>query len=631
MSVWALPPSALAQSQLARPSELHQAAFKLPAAEAGPIDVQAPTGNSDFHNIPNVSFRSAVEFPIGTTTYDLQTNSSMARRLSRAPGGQLMATWTQGSTPPGYSDRGTGYNRFDGSDWGDQPPARLEESIRTGWPAHVVTASGKELIVNHVFATGEYRPHYLRRNSPGENWIEGDVPSNTPPGTVWPRIAVGGPDGETIHMIAITLLVPNGGEVYEGVSGHILYYRSPDGGETWDVSDAIIPGLDSTFMTFQTADGYAIDARGETVAIAVFNGWGDVNVYKSADNGDTWETITAFDFPLERYEIDRGYTAEDLPPYSPEQPDSLAIFTCDDSGAVLIDNDGKVHVFFGQMYLQDDDLTDGGWTYFPATSGIAYWNESFGPDSIRTIADVEDLNGNDTLDIASIDNIANYGLSLTSQPSAGIDAFGNLFLAYSSVMEGAGFFNEEDGQHYRHIYVTASGDGGETWSAPYDIINEDIAFEPDLIPFTEGVFPALAREVGENVELIYQQDFRPGLSVQGDLDAAESNFINFVSVPKAVFGIVGTKEVVQPGYFRMEIQPNPASDEAWVSFELERDAPYSLSLHNLMGQKVADMDRGNSFGNGLQRIELNGLPPGMYLLRMQAEGKIAVAKLMVRQ
>ena len=620
-------PFSFAQSQLARHPALNKAQPKPMVAELGTQVEQEPAVNLPLNDFPPVSFRSAVEVPIGMTSYDLQTNSSMARRISRTPEGRIMATWTQGlQQAPSFPDRGTGYDQFDGSSWGDMPTERLEASLRTGWPTHVVTASGKELVVCHDFAA--YHPYSLRRNGPDEAWIEADVPTSAGPGTVWPRIAVGGPDGETIHMIAITLPTGNGGLEYEGVDGHILYYRSPDAGATWDVTDAIIPGLDSTFMAFQTADAYAIDARGDTVAIAVFNGWGDINVYKSYDNGENWETLTAYDFPLDRYVIDRGYTLEDLPPYDPAQPDSLAVFGSDDSGALLLDHNGMAHVFFGRMYLQDDIAGDGSSFYFPATSGLAYWNESFGPDSIRTIVDVEDLNGNDTIDIASTDNIALYYLSLTSQPSAGIDACGNIYLAYSSVMEGDEFINIEDNQHYRHVYVTSSLDGGETWAQPYDIINPDISLEPDLINFTEAVFPAVARDVGETIDLIYQQDFRPGLAARGDSDPYESNFINFVSIPG--FCISGAEETVPPAYFQLEVQPNPAHNEAWVSFSLERNARYTLSLHNLMGQKLADISRNDAFGPGVQRIDLSGLQAGMYLVRLQAEDKVAATKLMVR-
>ena len=583
-----------------------------------PVNVQIP-----------VSFRSGTEYPIGSTTYDLQSNNSVDDRISRGPNGEIYGAWTMSLTQD-YGDRGSGYNKTTDGAWGDQPTARVE-SVRIGWPSHVVTASGTEMLISHA---GAPAVHVARREAGSDTWSEYDIPSdilpgNGGPGILWPRATA---SGENVHVIAISYPIANGGSEYAGVDGHPLYYRSTDGGVTWDKVDIILPGLDSTSINSGTADGYAIDSRGNTVAVLFTEGWSDVILMKSEDNGETWTKTVLNDFPLDRYVIDAGYTYEDLPPFDEAagQPDSLAILSNDEAGAVIIDNDGMVHAFWGRMWVQDDDLTDGNWTFYPGTGGIAYWNETFGPDSIRTIADVEDLNGNDTLDIASIDNIANYGVSLTSHPSAGIDAYGNIYLAYSAVMEGDAFFNLEDNQHYRHIYLTASPDGGATWTAPYDIINEDIVLEPDLIAFTEAVFPALARDVGENVELIYQQDFRPGLAVQGDMDPYEVNFINFVSVPLVDLGIVRTEEPVQPEFFQLEVQPNPARDEAWASFELERNARYTLSLHNLMGRKVADVDTDDAFGHSLQRIDLSGLPAGLYLVRLQAEDKVAVAKVMVQ-
>ncbi len=40
-----------------------------------------------------------------------------------------------------YSDRGTGYNFYDGSSWDSYPNARLESS-RGGWPSILATGSG---------------------------------------------------------------------------------------------------------------------------------------------------------------------------------------------------------------------------------------------------------------------------------------------------------------------------------------------------------------------------------------------------------------------------------------------------------------------------------------------------------
>lgn len=594
------------------------------------------------HEIP-VSFRAGSEFPIGTTLYDLQSNGSVGDRMSRAADGRLMGVWTM-ALQTNAPDRGTGYNQLADGVWGDQPTARLE-SDRTGWGNHGITEDGTELTVAHTSgsATGDFILLVERREAGTDTWAESSIPSNIypangGPGLLWPRMAV---SGNTVHVVAVTTPVANGGAIYEGIDGHPLYYRSTDGGATWDMVDVILPGMDNTTIAEFGGDVYSIDASGETVAIAFFDGWNDLSLLKSTDNGASWEKKIVLDFPLEKYAIDDGYTIDQLPPFVPDHPavvngenatlsDSLAIFTSDGSGSVLIDNEGMAHVFWGEMWVSDADITDGNSTFYPTTSGIGYWNESYETDSIRTIADVEDVNGNDTLDIVG-DNVATYFLSMTTFPSSGVDASGYIYLFYSAVMETDRYLAIEDNQYYRHIYGMASLDGGETWLPPYDIINPDIAIEPDLVDFVEAVFPSLARDVAENVDLVYQGDFRPGMNWRGDGDPEEVNFIYHVTLEPELLGVViGTEEVVRPDYFQLEVQPNPARNQALASFELGDNARYRLSLLNMMGQKVRDIETANGLRSNQVRVDVSSLTPGIYLLRLQAEDKVAVAKLVVR-
>lgn len=635
-----------AQSTLKRNIELNEPMQKEIASEVGPIyedDAQADAPM--FEPSPVVGFRQDFEVTIGTTVYDLQSNSGVCNRMFK-DGDNLYGVWTMGfSDSDGYSDRGTGYNAFDGAAWGDQPELRIEDGVRTGWPNHTRTADGTEFSVAHVFTEGEYRMHYARRAAGETDWTEADIPTETPLGVLWPRMAAGGPDGNTIHAIGIaTPTFLAGGVVYEGVDGHILYYRSPDAGETWDVVDFIIPGLDSTQHANVSADAYNIDVRGNTVAVAVFDQLSDVVVYKSTDNGDTWTKTIAHDFPLDTYAIDDGYSFEDLPPYDPAQPDSLAIFTTDDAGALIIDNNDQVHVFFGQMYVLDSDTTDGNFNFFPAISGVGYWNESHGPDSIRTIADIIDVNMNDTLDIEATANIATFFLSLSSMPSAGIDEAGNIYLAYSGVMETEEFLNIEDQQHYRHILMVASMDDGDTWGSindagdfeeglVFDVINGEVIIDEELVPFIEGVFPHVAKTVDDRVHLIYQQDFQPGLSVRGDNDAPVTNLINYVGVEvdQLVLPPSNTQETVEAEYFALQTLPNPASTDLFVQFELDANESYTLDLYSITGQKVSNLLQATADSRLIQEtIDVSELPKGIYLLRLQAENKLATSKLVVK-
>ncbi|MCB0551600.1 MAG: T9SS type A sorting domain-containing protein [Phaeodactylibacter sp.] len=631
--------SVYAQSKLARTGIMKAA----PAENCVEPFLEAPANPSAVHPVNvdfPVSFRSGTEFPIGATTYDLQSNNSVDDRISRGPDGEIYGIWTFSlNGDVAAPDRGAGYNKTTDGVWGDQPSQRVE-AARTGWPSHVITESGTECIISHV---GAPAVHVARRTAGSNTWEESDIPSqilpgNGGPGILWPRATA---SGENIHVLAISYPVANGGTEYEGVDGHPLYYRSTDGGASWDKVDVILPGLDNTSIVGATADGYAIDSRGDVVAIAFFEGWSDVILMKSEDNGETWTKTIVNDFPLDRYVIDAGYTVDDLPEYGEDHPavangenasaaDSLAILSNDEAGAVIIDEAGQAHVFWGRMYVTDADLTDGNSSYYPGTSGVMYWNESYGAGNGRMILDVLDYNGNDTLDLGDGD-IALYFASLTGQPNAGIDPEGNIYLAYTNVMETEQFLNIEDNQYYRHILVSVSTDNGETWTEPYDIINPDVVFEPDLVDFIEAVFPSVTSNVDGTMDLVYQQDFRPGLAVRGDSDPFESCFINHVALSPEELGLVKTEETVQPDYFQLAVQPNPANNEALVSFALENNAQYSLSLLDIMGRKVADIETATGFASTNQvRVNVSNLTPGVYMLRLQSENKVAVTKLMVQ-
>lgn len=568
------------------------------------------------------------EINIGRTLYDLQSNSANCNRISMTPAGRIAATWTLGFEDTAYPDRGTGYNTRVNSAWSDSPEARLE-SVRTGWANHSFTASGKEIIVAH---TSDNELWTLTRDNATSGWTESTIPSATPNGMLWPRAAVGGADGESIHVIAITAPIALGGVAYEGVDGHILYYRSTDGGATWDQTDIAIDGLGSDFTFGTDADSYYIDARGDAVAFAVFNSFDDVLLFKSEDNGSTWSKTIVNDFPLELYQIDAGYTYEDLPPFMDERPDSLAIYTSDGYGTVLVDDDGKAHVFFGEMFVLDENLSDGLTSYFPGTDGLAYWNEDYADAGIpaTTILGVIDQNGNDTLDIQADANGLQVGLyfaSLTSMPSAGIDADGNLFVTYASVVEGEVSL-DDDMQHYRHVYVSASLDGGETWADPIDIIQPEIVTEPDLVDFVEAVFPTMVRDVTNHVRLIYMQDYRPGLSVRGDEDEAADNYINYVQIPVEDFGIVNNEELVEPAAFALQLAPNVTADRTMASFSIDQPGQVSLSLMNAHGQLVSQLsNRHLPAGSQQEQIDLSNFASGVYYLTLRVDNAYTVVEL----
>ncbi|RMG77201.1 MAG: T9SS C-terminal target domain-containing protein, partial [Bacteroidetes bacterium] len=599
----------------------------------------AMTGFEDtpVHVNPNLpTNRTEPAQSIGSTLYDLQTNSAVQNRIIDHNGTNLSATWTFGTdAAAGYPNRGTGFNANDGTSWGPEPSTRVEANVRTGWPAHGGLADGTPVILAH---TSNSTLHLSKWHAPSGTWIETDIPSNVPGGLLWPRMAVAGPDGNTIHAIAITTPVGNGGQMYNDVDGHLLYFRSTDGGTTWDKVDVTIPGMDKTKFTSMSADSYSIDASGETVAIGLWSDLGDVLVAKSSDNGETWVTNVLRDFPIDQYAIDQGWTEADvtLKDTLGGPTGVLAIQTSDGTGDVLVDRNGLVHAWYGEMFYVDDDLTDGSFSFYPLWSGVRYWNETYGQDSTNVVAGLVDADGNGTYDLQNT-NIAvagNYFTSITSFISAAVDMENNLYVAYAALTED----NWKDDanpelQHYHHIFVTNSQDGGETWlDTPLDVIAPGLVDDDDLIPAMEAVFPSLARDVrGDFLHMTYQLDFEPGLSVRGDSDPAETNFIYHLALDLAEFGIVGTEEVVRPETFQLNLAPNPASGNVRLSYELPESAQTTISIVNMMGQEVMRESLGNQFaGVYTHQLNLDNIANGVYMVRFQADNQISTQKLIVK-
>jgi hypothetical protein len=83
-----------------------------------------PSDQSSSDNLENVSNpyvqsteASLEEEQIGDTRYDNQSNASIPNRIYFYEDGTIGATWTRGMLDPMFSDRGTGYNYFDGTEW----------------------------------------------------------------------------------------------------------------------------------------------------------------------------------------------------------------------------------------------------------------------------------------------------------------------------------------------------------------------------------------------------------------------------------------------------------------------------------------------------------------------------------
>ncbi len=459
----------------------------------------------------NATAASANGTIIGTTTYDLQTNGSVQNRLIKHADGTVSAVWTySNSFDITASDRGTGYNYYNGTSWSAAPIARIE-SERGGWPS-ISPINGGELNTLHNTTSSVITMNKRPGKGTGA-WAESNITSPTID-LVWNRSAVGGANGQSIHMVGVTAPIALSGSLYQGLDGALVYYRSIDGGASWDQQAVVLPGMTSTEFIGFSGDSYSIMSKGNTVVIAVYSDWADSFIMKSTDNGSTWTKTLFIDFPLDLYVANQAGGSD---ANNDGTPDTLS--STDNSGSLVIDNNGMAHVFYGNMRILDADLTDAGTTYFPYTNGLLYWNENMPTDSSEFIAWAEDFDNDGVVQNVNETDIARYFTSLASFPNASVDANGAIYVAYSAYME-----NTSNGsQAYRHVYLVKSDDGGCSWNQFEDMTPND--------NFAECIFPSIANVTDDSVRFIYQEDIEPGLAVRGDLDAFGDNDIVYVSTP----------------------------------------------------------------------------------------------------
>ncbi|HIF14224.1 MAG TPA: T9SS type A sorting domain-containing protein, partial [Bacteroidetes bacterium] len=197
------------------------------------------------------------------------------------------------------------------------------------------------------------------------------------------------------------------------------------------------------------------------------------------------------------------------------------INTSDGGHEILIDNNGKVHVFTGYMRIFDNDAADG-WSFFPGMDGVMYWNEDYDADSLKVIGYLRDMDGDNTLDGLATGNIPNYGMALSSMAGAAIDtSTGNIYCVYASAVENSDYYEDPSNpsaQSFRDLFGVYSEDGGLTWTDPVNLTSS-------ARDYYENVFPSVADIADGKVHVIWQRDQEPGTSLEATPDPISENQI----------------------------------------------------------------------------------------------------------
>ncbi|MCD4697876.1 MAG: T9SS type A sorting domain-containing protein, partial [Bacteroidales bacterium] len=559
---------------------------------------------------PNSMF-SVWEETIGNTYYDLQSHSSSQNRVYYFNDGTIGTVFTMSPDypNPGFENRGTGYNYFDGNSWGPLPTESLE-SQRTGFPVYAPLGENGEIIVSHLSEAEQVGLVILTRENKGMgDWTEQIFTGPEGFETLyWPSMTTGGVDHNTIHILALTEPGNFGGNLFEGQDGALLYSRSIDGGLTFGPHNMVLPGMDSAFYKGFFGHSYFMRAKGDNVAIVFGDFYYDMVLMKSTDGGENWEKTVIWEHPY--------------PLLDPETVISTDTFFCVD-GAVHLDFDvnDNVHVVFGiskAVVVEGTDYLK----WFTEVDGIGYWNENrdtfsnhinalspYGDPGSELIEDYslvgwsQDINGNNQLD--TLGEWGQYYVGFSSMPQIVIEEFGidyRIFVVYSSVTETF----DNGVQDYRHLWVRVGINEGEWWGY-FTMLTADLVHI-----FDECVFPSLAEVTDEAIFLVYQKDMEPGLAVWGDEDPPGENNQVFMEVPFYI-DLDKNKEIAE--FSVSPINPNPFNEFTNVFVDLKISSELELIITDITG-RVVHTEYLGCFIQGKHKIIINRnrLSSGIYFL-----------------
>ena len=121
----------------------------------------------------------------------------------------------------------------------------------------------------------------------------------------------------------------------------------------------------------------------------------------------------------------------------------------------------------------------------------------------------------------------------------------------------------------------------------------------------EFLYCSMAKEVDQNVHLVYQMDLEPGVMLLGDEDPPGDNYIMYQSVPVGDISVGKT-----PGKTNMDISlyPNPVSDILTL-YNVENA---EIEFFNSIGSLIIEVQGANK----IQNIDMSHLSEGAYIVKV---------------
>ena len=610
------------------------------------------TGDEVYQHVGIQPNMTRTETELDYTFYDWQTNTAAKNLTMNFPDGCVGMAYVI-STNEDHTDRGTNIAIYypDEDEW--KTSEGLIEDHKTGFGCAARYGENGIVVVSrnpqsstcevYIIEDKDNLPH----NSATPVYIMD--PIHNPH---FPAVMCTGPDHKHIHILVTGL-----NEVTDdGQTNPFYYFRSLDGGNTWDeymTIDYLGREYCPTYGSGQ--DAYFMEnTGGNRLDIVVNTRRGDGVVLTSEDDGNTWTRTEFYHHPG----IDADY-GESLGYCYPRWT------------SALWDNAGNLHVAYEIGGGTGDASST---SYYPGIGGVAYWNSAmpyhgeaipeFGcdPNNPKPMSPGQPF----IMDSAYIyydiyrswwlwgdaphtmwPEFIGYVTPLDEYDQPLADPYeATEFNLYDNDMTNHGHYNggvsempvlvttpnndllvavwmSMDDHNYQggatnnlaffKLFTRASMDGGNTWT-PMLQLTSDFMYQ-----LSECAYPQAAI-TGNTLVVACQMDGEPDsylIGSGGDVTPDDNYYQAFTFDLMELFGYDGVEEEVS-NFTRMGLYPNPAVDQ--LSVTLNQNA--GIVIYNIMGQAVMNVE-----GHvGVNSININELNAGIYFVSAGSETQKFIVK-----
>ena len=601
---------------------------------------QVATGDEVMQHVGNQPNMTRIDYEgqeLDYSFYDWHTNTAAKNVTMNFPDGCVGFAYTI-STDENHSDRGTDIIIYNpNTDEWTTTEGKIEEE-KTGFGCAARYGQNGIVVVSRNAVTLNCGVYIIedKDNLPASGTVKPIIEWTKDDRNIhFPTVMCTGPNHDHIHILFTALNYVD----EAGQTNPYFYFRSMDGGQTWDEFMTIdYLGRDYAPTYGSGQDAYFIEnTGGNELNIVVNTRRGDGAILTSTDEGNTWTRTEYYHHP--GIDVDYG---------DPSAGGTWYMYPRWTSA--VKGNDGTVHIAY-EFGAGSGDVTST--SYYPGVGGVAYWSSimpyrgegvafGFDPnnpnppvqgqpfimDSAYLYQDIYaslwrwsdathemwpeyfgyvttlDGDGNwedpyeaTEYNIEDMTLHGSYNGGICEMPVLLSTPGGDMLVAIWISMDE----NNMDaiGNYYFKLFASCSRDNGQTWSNMIHITNDF------MLTYNEFVYPQAAITNNKLIITAQTDGCSDTFLLGDDPDGSDNYYMGLIYDLNELFDYDGIEEPVMNNT-TLSVYPNPASESMTITLNQEEE----VVICNMLGQTVSTF-KGYA---GINTVDVSNLSSGIYFI-----------------